>query len=233
METSAKGSSQTAQRSGSEQHKVSLQAKHLGRLSPLRSAVELLSTWLQIAAIIGAYAMLQTWWAFVAAFVLVGTRQYGLLILLHDAFHTLLHPRRSINDMVGLWLIAAPCGLSYFNSRCLHLLHRQNFGKGEKDPDFFFYCSGPPFRKDAHSAFFGHFLKLLHGKQVFHTLFNAGASKPNPAPRDWRAMFVSLVPVGAMQLVLLATFTVLDMLVLASTGKTSNMIFQKPGVANG
>ena len=106
-----------------------IQAKALSTLSPIRSALELASTWAQLALFVGFYAVLQTWWAFCIAFLLVGARQYGLLILLHDASHTLLHSKRKINDRIALWLIAAPCGSSFHNSRRLHLLHHQNLGK--------------------------------------------------------------------------------------------------------
>jgi fatty acid desaturase len=182
------------------------QFKELGRLSPARSAFELALTWLQIVAIIAVYAAWPSWWAFCAAFLLVGARQYGLLILLHDASHTLVHPVRRVNDAIALWLIAAPCGSSYFNSRRLHLLHHQNLGKGVVDPDFFYYSSGPPFSKDTRRKFVLHFARLLLGQQIFHTLFNAGSESTQKVAAPLRKLIVSLLPVATMQLVLLVLF---------------------------
>lgn len=62
--------------------------------------------------------------------MVVGTRQLGLAILMHDAAHGLLHPNRAINDWVGRWL-CAPTLKAY---RPYHLQHHRYVQQAE-DPD--------------------------------------------------------------------------------------------------
>ena len=64
------------------------------------------------------------------AVLIIGTRQLGLFILMHDAAHGLLHPNRRINDSVGLWL----CGSSLHDYRPYHLQHHRHVQQAE-DPD--------------------------------------------------------------------------------------------------
>ena len=74
----------------------------------------------------------------------------------------------------------------------------------------------------------------VHWVWTFH---NLAVGKPGSLSRAMERMFspLDVFRGGIKAFMLLATFTVLDMLVLASTGKTSNMmaIFQKPGTGNG
>ncbi len=62
--------------------------------------------------------------------MVVGTRQLGLAILMHDAAHGLLHPNRAVNDWVGHWL-CAPTLKAY---RPYHLQHHR-FVQQAEDPD--------------------------------------------------------------------------------------------------
>ena len=62
--------------------------------------------------------------------LVVGTRQLGLFILMHDAAHGLLHADRRINDAVGHWLCSASLG-AY---RPYHLQHHRYVQQTE-DPD--------------------------------------------------------------------------------------------------
>ena len=62
--------------------------------------------------------------------MLVGTRQLGLFILMHDAAHGVLHPNRQINDGVGKWF----CGNDLAPYRAYHLQHHR-FVQQTEDPD--------------------------------------------------------------------------------------------------
>lgn len=64
------------------------------------------------------------------AVLVIGTRQLGLFILMHDAAHGLLHPNRRINDGVGRWL----CGSNLGDYRPYHLQHHR-FVQQPEDPD--------------------------------------------------------------------------------------------------
>jgi fatty acid desaturase len=62
--------------------------------------------------------------------MVIGTRQLGLAILMHDAAHALLHSDRRINDWVGHWL-CAPTLKAY---RPYHLTHHRHVQQSD-DPD--------------------------------------------------------------------------------------------------
>ncbi len=62
--------------------------------------------------------------------MLVGNRQLGLFILMHDAAHGALHRNRGINDWVGKWL----CGFDLHGYRAYHLQHHR-FVQQTEDPD--------------------------------------------------------------------------------------------------
>jgi len=64
------------------------------------------------------------------AVIIIGTRQLGLFILMHDAAHGLLHPNRRINDTVARWL----CSSSLGEYRPYHLQHHRYVQQAE-DPD--------------------------------------------------------------------------------------------------
>ena len=64
------------------------------------------------------------------AVVVIGTRQLGLFILMHDAAHALLHANRRVNDWVGFWL----CSSSIRAYRPYHLQHHR-FVQQTEDPD--------------------------------------------------------------------------------------------------
>jgi fatty acid desaturase len=64
------------------------------------------------------------------AVTIIGARQLGLAILLHDAAHGALHPNRKINDWVAEWL----CGGGLIAYRNYHLQHHK-FAQQAEDPD--------------------------------------------------------------------------------------------------
>ena len=64
------------------------------------------------------------------AVLVVGGRQLGLAILMHDAAHGLLHPNRRLNDTVAKWL----CSPALDAYRPYHLQHHRYVQQAE-DPD--------------------------------------------------------------------------------------------------
>lgn len=87
--------------------------------------------------IIGA-AALATWanhpLAWIAAIILIGGRQLGLSILMHDAAHGLLHTNRRINNFLGQWLTGAATGVDLQAYRTYHLVHHR-YTQQPEDPD--------------------------------------------------------------------------------------------------
>lgn len=64
----------------------------------------------------------------------IGTRQLGLAILMHEAAHGGLSPGRRLNDWVGQWLCAVPVGASLTAYRPYHLAHHK-YAQQPEDPD--------------------------------------------------------------------------------------------------
>ena len=64
------------------------------------------------------------------AVIIIGTRQLGLFVLMHDAAHAALHINRRVNDWVAIWL----CSASIRDYRPYHLQHHR-FVQQTEDPD--------------------------------------------------------------------------------------------------
>src|SRR5215207_8402188 len=111
------------------------QARELGRKSNLVGALLLLHAWALIAAGMALFA----WWpnpfTFLLGVMVIGGRQLGLAILMHDAAHGLLFANRRVNDSVGAWLCAWPVFTSLALYRPYHLQHHR-FTQQAEDPDF-------------------------------------------------------------------------------------------------
>ena len=83
-------------------------------------------------AVIGAAMVVGVLWpvAIPLAVLVIGTRQLGLFVLMHDAAHAGLHRNRKINDWVAHWL-CTPTLRAY---RPYHLQHHR-FVQQTEDPD--------------------------------------------------------------------------------------------------
>jgi fatty acid desaturase len=87
--------------------------------------------------IFAAAAMFLAWpnpLTYALAVMLIGARQLGLAILMHDAAHGALHPNAKVNDWVGEWLCAAPVGARLHSYRDYHLKHHR-YTEQPEDPD--------------------------------------------------------------------------------------------------
>ena len=73
-------------------------------------------------------------WLIPLSVMVIGTRQLGLAILMHEAAHGGLHPNRRLNDFLGHWLCAVPLGASLDAYRPYHLSHHK-FAQQPEDPD--------------------------------------------------------------------------------------------------
>jgi fatty acid desaturase len=90
--------------------------------------------WATIAAAGALFVLWPNPITFLLAVMVIGTRQLGLAILMHEAAHGTLHPNQAINDWVGQWLCAAPVGANLVAYRPYHLKHHK-FTETADDPD--------------------------------------------------------------------------------------------------
>lgn len=90
--------------------------------------------WAMVGLIIAGALWIDHWLAWVPAVMLLGGRQLGLAILMHDAAHGLLHPNRRLNNWLGEWPSGAAVGSDLKGYRTYHLTHHR-FTQQAEDPD--------------------------------------------------------------------------------------------------
>lgn len=100
-----------------------------------------LRSWMSLAidwGIVGAsFALVAVWpnpLTIVVALFLIGARQLGFAVLMHEASHRSLFSNRRVNDWVGNWLAAYPIWSDLRPYRPYHLKHHAKTGS-EEDPD--------------------------------------------------------------------------------------------------
>ncbi len=106
----------------------------LSRRSNLRGALDLTTSWGIIVAAFATVAAHPTWRTIVVAMILIGGRQLGLAVLMHEAAHRTLFESRALNDWCGRWLCAAPIWNRVEAYRTHHIGHHSHTGT-ERDPD--------------------------------------------------------------------------------------------------
>ncbi len=117
-----------------------LQALH--RRSAWRGAWAVAFDWLLVA---GAFALFLAWPGVASAgvaLVVIGGRQLGMGILMHDCAHRALFRSATTNDVVGEWLCAAPMGADLAVYRAYHMTHHRHTGTAA-DPDLANYAGYP------------------------------------------------------------------------------------------
>jgi fatty acid desaturase len=100
-----------------------------------------LQSWLSIgvnwAIVFASLAWVAVWpnpLSIVVALFLIGARQLGFAVLMHEASHRTLLRNRRLNDWVGNWLCAYPIWSDLTPYRPYHLKHHAKTG-GAEDPD--------------------------------------------------------------------------------------------------
>jgi fatty acid desaturase len=113
---------------------TSEEIRDLRQVSNLHGAWMVASNWLLMA---GAAALV-AWWPSVltvlVALFLVGSRQLGLAIVMHEAAHRTLFTNRRLNDWAGNWFAGYWIFLSVELYRPYHLQHHAHTGS-DRDPD--------------------------------------------------------------------------------------------------
>ncbi|WP_100641682.1 fatty acid desaturase family protein [Alteromonas facilis] len=82
------------------------------------------------------------WLAYGISLTLLGNRQLGLGILMHDCAHYALFKSKQANVTVGRWLCAAPIFAQFDGYQHYHLKHHANAGT-KNDPDYPNYAPYP------------------------------------------------------------------------------------------
>jgi fatty acid desaturase len=122
--------------------------QHWLKVQPTRAYWELTLNWLGIILAFLAVAWMPTLWMYGVAFFVVGTYQYKLFILAHDAIHGALHPNKTMNDRLAKWCVYGPMFMALEDARRNHLKHHRFMGTSA-DPDRYlhtFYPKNTPFK---------------------------------------------------------------------------------------
>jgi fatty acid desaturase len=104
------------------------------RVSDLRGWLSIVVDW---ALVFASFALVHAWpnpLTVVVALFVIGARQLGLAILMHEASHYTLLRDRTWNDRVGNWLCAYPVWGDLFPYRAYHMQHHVKTGT-DQDPD--------------------------------------------------------------------------------------------------
>ena len=108
--------------------------RDLTRASNWRGALSLVSDWAVIAGSFALVAHQPDALTILAALVLIGGRQLGLSVLMHECSHRSLFRSRALNEILGRWVIAAPVWTDLDRYRKHHMKHHNHTGT-EADPD--------------------------------------------------------------------------------------------------
>jgi fatty acid desaturase len=106
----------------------------LRRVSGLRSAMLVLHAWATIAGAMLLYALWPSVFTLILAIALVGARQLGLAVLVHEGVHWRLFEHATVNNRTALWLCANPIWAELPAYRRRHHLHHRHTLE-EDDPD--------------------------------------------------------------------------------------------------
>ena len=114
--------------------------KAITTISPWRGIWLIVHAWMVVAlAAFGAAWVWSESWALglaamPVALIVIGGRQLGLAILMHDGAHGLLHSNRKLNNWLGQWPSGAATGSDLHAYRAYHLTHHK-FTQQPEDPD--------------------------------------------------------------------------------------------------
>jgi len=114
--------------------------------SPLLASAIIAHAWLTIFAAMALFVWLPNLFTFLLAAAIIGARQLGLAILMHDGSHGLLYRHRAVNHHVSQWLLGWPIGADMPTYRRYHLQHHARTQQHD-DPDLILSAPFPVTRK--------------------------------------------------------------------------------------
>lgn len=98
--------------------------------------------WAVIALAMALFAAAPNIITFLIGITLIGSRQLGLAVLMHEGSHGMLFKSRALNERMTQWFAAAPMLLNMKNYRIRHMAHHR-FTRTEKDPENYLYTPFP------------------------------------------------------------------------------------------
>ncbi|MGB0506135.1 MAG: fatty acid desaturase family protein [Pikeienuella sp.] len=106
----------------------------LARRSDLAGYWLIIHCWGVISMALALFAIWPNPLTFLLAVMIIGSRQLGLAILMHEAAHNAMFKSRRLNEFFGEWLCGRPILADLAEYRTYHLQHHR-FTQTDKDPD--------------------------------------------------------------------------------------------------
>lgn len=153
----------------------------LRRRSVLRAVLLVGHAWGTIGLAMAVFVLWPNPLTLLAAVVVIGARQLGLGILMHDAAHGLLLPVPKWNDRIGQWLCAFPVLSDTRPYRPYHLKHHRHT-QTEQDPDLVLSAPFPI----TSASFRRKILRDLTGRTAFQQRRSQWRAAVGPADWPWR-----------------------------------------------
>ena len=118
-----------------------------------------------IGAAIAVYELWTPGYFYPLLVMIIGARQHGLLILMHDAVHRRLLANRRSNELLG-YVLGWLCLLRFENYRCMHLAHHRHLNT-DRDPDWVSQQQAPHYvHPESWSDFAWIFVKTITGMEL-------------------------------------------------------------------
>jgi len=164
----------------------------LRRIPTARNVVTVAMALVQTFGVVIAAAWIDTWWAYLLAFLLMGRGHCLLNILGHEAAHRLLFPNRRANDLVGRWLLAYPTFQAFFAYRRVHFAHHRD-ELGPEEPDLALYRGYPVPADSWHRKL----RRDLFGVSAYKNFKALGRNLRRRSVESWEIVAVQAVLLGA------------------------------------
>jgi fatty acid desaturase len=95
----------------------------LSNIDGLRNSFSIFLQWSVISISAGTAILLDGWWGYAIAILVIASRQHALGVLFHEASHYRLYRRRWLNDLVSDLFCALPSSILTSRYRFEHLRH--------------------------------------------------------------------------------------------------------------
>ncbi len=143
---------------------------HVSRRSDMIGVGMVVHAW----AVIGLAMAAAIWqpWLIILAVPIIGARQLGLAVLMHEAAHGGLSSHKGVNHFFGHWLSGAPIGGSLQAYRPYHLQHHK-FAQQPEDPDLVLSAPFPITRTSLRRKIIRDLTGQTFYKQRFNQFANA------------------------------------------------------------
>ena len=160
--------------------------------------------WAIIAATFAVAAIWPNPFTVLAALFLLGARQLGLAVLMHEAAHRSLLRDKDWNDWAGSWLCAYPIWSDVFSYRAYHLQHHaKNWTKD--DPDIGLVLPFP-ITKQSLRRKIGRDLSGRTGRKFARAAWKRSIARWRAGDAAGRRAFIGFIATNALLFATLAAF---------------------------